>query len=103
MQTDLVWAQLFYPKLRLSLGMSALTENPLIDWGNHLNYGFIFFLGFAITAAEQHGLGSVMHHARWKYLVLGFVLTCLRAVIHEIMPLLGAPDWTSHVGSAILM
>ena len=52
--------------------------NPLMDWGNILNYGFIFFLGFTITAAEEDGLGKVMHEGRWKYLVAGFLFSCLR-------------------------
>ena len=51
---------------------------PPLDWGNNLNCGFIFFLGFAITAAEEKGLGKVMHQSRWKYLVTGFLFSCLR-------------------------
>ena len=49
-----------------------------MDWGNNLNYGFIFFLGFAITVAEGEGLGKVMHQGRWKYLVAGIFFSCLR-------------------------
>ena len=37
---------------------------PFMDWGNNLNYGFIFFLGFSITVAEEEGLGKVMHKGR---------------------------------------
>ena len=58
--------------------MGEFLGNPLMDWGNNLNYGFIFFLGFAITAAEEEGLGKVMHKGRWIYIVAGFLFSCLR-------------------------
>ena len=60
--------------------MGEYLGNPLMDWGNNLNYGFIFFLGFAITAAEGQGLGKVMHQGRWKYLVAGIFFSLLRLV-----------------------
>ena len=60
--------------------------NPLMDWGNNLNYGFIFFLGFAITAAEEEGLGKVMQQNRWKYLVAGFLFSCLRLAAYDWIP-----------------
>ena len=91
------------PKLRIGLGMSTFYYNPLVDWGNHLNFGFIFFLGFAITAAEEHGVGSVLHHARWKYFFAGLLFSCLRAVIPEIMSHFGTPDWISVFVDALLM
>ena len=59
-----------------------------MDWGNNLNYGFTFFLGFAITAAEDQGLGNVMHEGRWKYLVAGFLFSCLR---------IGSAAWAAEV------
>ena len=46
---------------------TAHTENPLMDWLNHANYGGIFFLGFAIAAAEGHGLDLVIQKWRWLY------------------------------------
>ena len=60
--------------------------NPLMDWGNNLNYGFIFFLGFAITAAEEEGLGKVMQQNGWKYLVAGFLFSCLRLAAYDWIP-----------------
>ena len=63
--------------------------NPLMDWGNNLNYGFIFFLGFAITAAEEEGLGKVMHQGHWKYLVAGFFFGCLRVAAYAAVE----ADW----------
>ena len=63
--------------------------NPLMDWGNNLNYGFIFFLGFAITAAEEEGLGKVMQQNRWKYLVAGFLFSCLRVAAYAAVE----ADW----------
>ena len=58
--------------------------NPLMDWGNNLNYGFIFFLGFAITDAEEEGLGIVMHKGRWIYLLVGFLFSLLRLGLEAI-------------------
>ena len=58
--------------------MGEYLGNPLMEWGNNLNNGFIFFLGFAITAAEEEGLGKVMQQGRWKYLVAGFLFSLLR-------------------------
>ena len=85
------------------MGISTHYINPLMDWANHFNYGLIFFLGFAITAAEEHGLGNVMHHGRWIYLVAGFTFSCLRAVHGEILPYQGAPDWIYTVVDGLLM
>ena len=69
--------------------MGEYLGNPLMDWGNNLNYGFIFFLGFAITAAEENGLGKVMHQGRWKYLVAGFLFSCLRVAAYAAVE----ADW----------
>ena len=69
---------LSFPLIRLNIGMDTHYGNPLLDWFNHINFGFIFFLGFAITAAEEHGLGDVMHRARWYYLVAGSLFCWLR-------------------------
>ena len=65
------------PLIRFGLGEHL--GNPLMDWGNNFNYGFIFFLGFAITAAEEDGLGDVMQQGRWKYLLAGFLFSFLRS------------------------
>ena len=74
-----------------------------MDWANHLNFGLIFFLGFAITAAEEHGLGGVVHHARWKYFFAGLLLTCLRAAGRcDIWPQ-EVPSWIPNVVDAFLM
>ena len=64
--------------------MGEYLGNPLMDWGNNLNYGFIFFLGFAITAAEDEGLGKVMQQGRRKYLVAGFFFSGLRVGLGDI-------------------
>ena len=86
------------------VGISAYIDNPLMDWFNHINYGFIFFLGFAITAAEDHGLGFVVHHGRWKYLVAGSVFTWLRAGTFDNESLYqGMPTWISSVVDGLLM
>ena len=66
--------------------MGEYIGNPLMEWGNNLNNGFIFFLGFAITAAEEEGLGKVMHQGRWKYLFVGFLFSCLRLAAYDWIP-----------------
>ena len=76
--------------------MATHYTNPLLDWFNHINFGFIFFLGFAIPAAEEHGLGDVMHRAWWKYLSAGLVFTSLRGMnvgLRELVPYEAVPFW----------
>jgi hypothetical protein len=42
--------------------------NPFIDIANNFNYIFIFLFGYAITAADEHGLREVARRGRWVYL-----------------------------------
>ena len=79
---------LSFPLIRLNIGMDTHYGNPLLDWFNHINFGFIFFLGFAITAAEEHGLGGVMARSWWKYLAASTLFQSLAGVFRfaEIVP-----------------
>merc|ERR1719481_1207215 len=55
-------------------------SNSFMDHANNLNYIFTFLFGFAITAADGHGMKEVLRRGRWIYFVIGFILS----IIHSL-------------------
>ena len=59
--------------------LPAQLGNPALDIANNFNYIFIFLFGYAITAADEHGLKEVVARGRWLYLVLGIIFSGVKS------------------------
>ena len=76
--------------------MSLAGANPLWDWANNFNYMFIFVFGYAITAAEEHGVKDSFERGRWFYLFAGCIFSSLKMPLPKLGEQLaeGPLTWT---------
>ena len=52
--------------------------NPFWDWPQNFNFVFVFVIGYAVAAAEKHGLRDFLQKGRWFYFVTGFLLNAIK-------------------------
>ena len=53
----------------------------LFDWCNNVHFLFIYFMGYAIMAEDDHGFAEVMKKYRWLYLFVGTVFLAIYVAI----------------------
>ena len=60
----------------------------ILDWCNNVHFMFVYFMGYAIMAEDDHGIAKIMKKYRWMYLIIGTVLLQIYVAIS-----LGAEQW----------
>ena len=74
--------------------------NPFWDWPQNFNFVFVFVIGYAVAAAEKHGLGDFLQKGRWIYFVSGFLLSVFKPWTFFMLkgPMTNSPyPWTYHI------
>ena len=74
--------------------------NPFWDWPQNFNFVFAFVIGYAVAAAEKHGLRDFLQIGRWIYFATGFLLSAIKPWTFFMLkgPMTNSPyPWTYHI------
>ena len=74
--------------------------NPFWDWPQNFNFVFVFVIGYAVAAAEKHGLRDFLQKGRWIYFPTGFLLSAIKPWTFFMLkgPMTNSPyPWTYHI------